>query len=162
MTIYTDGSCVGNPGPGGYGVVLNHDEHRRELSAGFRRTTNNRMELLAAITGLETLKQPCAVTLFSDSKYLVDGMVKRWARRWKARGWRKSDGNPALNWDLWDRLLRQCDRHQVRFSWVRGHAGHAENERCDKLANDAARGARLRSDDGYENPPRRPTGQQPG
>ncbi|MZP42195.1 ribonuclease HI [Heliobacterium gestii] len=138
VTIYTDGACLGNPGPGGYGVVLMYGEHRRELSEGFRDTTNNRMEMLAAIKALEVLKEPCQVTLYSDSRYLVDAVTKNWARRWKANGWMRNKKDPALNVDLWERLLHLLERHQVEFRWVKGHAGNPENERCDKLATEAA------------------------
>lgn len=132
--LYTDGACRGNPGAGGWGAVLVYKEARREMSGGEAQTTNNRMELLGAINGLEALKEPCRVILTSDSKYLVDGMTKGWARSWKENGWRKSDKKPALNVELWDRLLDLCDKHEVEFVWVKGHAGHPENERCDVLA----------------------------
>ncbi len=132
--LYTDGACRGNPGVGGWGAVLKYKDVRREMSGGEAMTTNNRMELLGAINGLEALKEPCHVILTSDSKYLVDGMTKGWARSWKAKGWKKSDGKSALNPELWDRLLDLCDRHEVEFVWVKGHAGHPENERCDELA----------------------------
>ncbi len=151
VTIYTDGGCLGNPGPGGYGVVLLYGTNRKELSAGFRLTTNNRMELLAAIAGLEALRSPCRVTLYSDSQYLVNAMEKGWAARWRSNGWRRNRREMALNPDLWDRLLRLCEIHRVRFHWLRGHAGTAENERCDELAQNAARGPNLRRDEGYEN-----------
>ena len=136
VTIYTDGACSGNPGNGGYGVILSYMGKKKELSKGFECTTNNRMELMAAITGLEALKEPCKVILTSDSKYVVDGITKGWARSWKAKGWKKGDGKPALNPELWDRLLALCDKHEVEFVWVKGHAGHPENERCDRLAVD--------------------------
>ena len=132
--LYTDGACSGNPGPGGYGVVLKYGDAVKELSGGDPSTTNNRMELMAAIAGLEALKEPCRVTLTSDSRYLVDGIQKGWAKSWRARGWKKGDGKPALNPDLWERLLNLMDRHQVELVWVKGHAGHPENERCDQLA----------------------------
>ena len=132
--LYTDGACRGNPGAGGWGAVLVYKDVRREMSGGEAQTTNNRMELLGAINGLEALKEPCRVILTSDSKYLVDGMTKGWARSWKENGWRKSDKKPALNVELWDRLLDLCDKHEVEFVWVKGHAGHPENERCDVLA----------------------------
>ena len=134
ITIYTDGSALGNPGPGGYGVVLMSGPHRKELSQGYRLTTNNRMELSAAIAGLSALKAPCEVELWSDSKYLVDAITLGWVRSWKAKGWKKGDGKPALNPDLWEKLLSLLDIHQVKFVWVRGHNGHAYNERCDRLA----------------------------
>lgn len=152
VTIYTDGACIGNPGPGGYGVVLMHPSGREELSRGFRTTTNNRMELLAAIVGLEALPRPCAVTLHSDSRYVVDGMAKDWAVRWRANGWMRNKRERAINPDLWERLLDAASRHEVAFKWVRGHAGNRENERADRLANAAASGRSLAVDEGYERP----------
>ena len=134
VEIYTDGACRGNPGKGGWGAVLFFGGRERELSGGERETTNNRMELTAAIEALSCLKEPCIVTLTSDSRYLVDGMTKGWAKSWKARGWRKADKSPALNPDLWDRLLSLCEVHRVSFVWVKGHEGHPYNERCDALA----------------------------
>ncbi|MEM1203861.1 MAG: ribonuclease HI [Acidobacteriota bacterium] len=151
VKIYTDGGSKGNPGPGGYGVVLLYGEHRRELSGGFRQTTNNRMELLAAIEGLGALKRACEVTLYSDSRYVVDGMTKGWARRWRANGWRRNRaGDQALNADLWGRLLEVAERHRVTFEWVRGHAGNEHNERCDELASAAAIDGDLDVDGVYE------------
>ena len=150
VTIYTDGGCLGNPGPGGYGVVLRFGKHQKKLSGGFRLTTNNRMELMAAIVGLETLTAPCEVTLTSDSKYLVDAMTKGWVTRWKANGWRRNKTDKAVNVDLWERLLAACADHEVAFQWVKGHAGHAENETCDRLATTAAAGKDLPRDEGYE------------
>ena len=151
VTIYTDGACLGNPGPGGYGVVLlASGDRRRELSGGFRLTTNNRMEMLAAIIGLETLKRPCRVTLHSDSKYLVDAMEKGWARRWQANGWWRNKQERAVNPDLWQRLFDSLSGHDVRFQWVRGHAGNVGNERCDVLATTAARQPNLPIDEGYQ------------
>jgi ribonuclease HI len=150
VRLYTDGGCIHNPGPGGYGVVLLYDSHRKELSGGYRKTTNNRMELFAAIAGLEALKEPCSVTLCSDSQYLVHAMQKGWARRWQQNGWRRSNKEKAINPDLWERLLELCAIHKVQFEWVRGHAGHSENERCDLLATSAARGSNLAVDEGYE------------
>jgi len=149
VTIYTDGSCLGNPGPGGYGVVLLSGERRKELSGGYRLTTNNRMEILAAIKGLEALKNPCSVTLFSDSQYLVNAISKGWARRWQANGWKRNAREKALNPDLWEELLRLCSRHDVTFIWVRGHANNTENERCDILSKEAAGGRDLKPDPGY-------------
>ena len=134
ITIYTDGSALGNPGPGGYGAVLISGRFRKEVSQGYRLTTNNRMELLAAIEGLSALKQPCRVILTSDSKYLVDAVTKGWVYGWQKKGWKKSDNSPALNVDLWERLLPLLKYHEVEFVWVKGHAGHPENERCDRLA----------------------------
>jgi ribonuclease HI len=150
VTVYTDGACKNNPGPGGYGVVLQYGEHRKELSAGYRLTTNNRMEILAAIIGLETLKEPCEVRLVSDSQYLVNAIEKGWARRWQANGWMRNNKEKAVNPDLWDRLLALCKTHKVRFEWVRGHAGHRENERCDVLATSAATSPNLAIDEAYE------------
>ncbi|MBI2918459.1 MAG: ribonuclease HI [Chloroflexi bacterium] len=150
VSIYTDGACTGNPGPGGYGVILVNGQHRAELSQGYRRTTNNRMEILAAIAGLEALTERCQVTLFSDSEYLVKAMGLGWAKRWRAHGWKRNERDRALNPDLWERLLRLCERHKVEFKWVRGHAGNAENGRCDELAVRAARESRLLVDEGYE------------
>lgn len=158
MTAYTDGACLGNPGPGGWAVVLVYGSHRRELSGGFRRTTNNRMELMAAIKALEALTQPCRVTLVSDSEYLINGIRKGWARRWRDRGWKRSGSTITPNWELWARLLELAERHRVQVRWVQGHAGHVENERCDELANAAAAAPNLPEDAGYERPPRPPTG----
>jgi len=134
VTIYTDGACSGNPGPGGWGAVLIYGKHRRELSGGKAQTTNNRMELTAVIAALETLKEPCIVELYSDSKYVVDALQKGWAREWRARGWLKPDKKPALNSDLWERVLDLCRMHDVRLHWVKGHAENEYNNRCDQLA----------------------------
>ncbi len=132
--IFSDGACSGNPGPGGYGVILRYGDKEREISGGEAHTTNNRMELMGAITGLEALKYPCRVILQTDSKYVVDGITKGWADSWSKRGWVKSDKKPALNPDLWGRLLDLLAIHDVEFTWIKGHAGHEENERCDRLA----------------------------
>ena len=153
VAIYTDGACTGNPGPGGYGAVLLYGEHRRELSGGYAETTNNRMELMAAIVGLEALKQPCDVTLYSDSKYLVDAIEKGWVRKWKSNDWMRNRRERAINPDLWERLLSLTERHNVAFKWVRGHAGVKENERCDQLATTAAKGKGLPADPGYKAAP---------
>ena len=134
VNLYTDGACRGNPGKGGWGAILIYGKFKKEMSGGEPMTTNNRMELLGAINGLEALKEPCNVILTSDSKYVVDCITKGWAKSWKAKGWKKGDGKPALNPELWDRLLALCDKHEVEFVWVKGHAGHPENERCDQLA----------------------------
>ena len=134
VEIYTDGACRGNPGPGGWGAILICGEHKREMSGGEAMTTNNRMELIAAIEALAALRRPCEVTLTTDSKYLCDGISKGWAASWRAKGWKKSDGKPALNPDLWERLLYLIDVHKVELVWVKGHAGHEYNERCDALA----------------------------
>lgn len=149
VVIYSDGACTGNPGPGGYGTVLLYNGHRQELSGGYRRTTNNRMEMMAAIAGLQSLQQPCRVTLYSDSKYLVDAVTKGWATRWRANGWMRNKKDKAINPDLWQQLLDLCDHHQVDFKWVKGHAGIPENERCDQLAVSAARRPDLPVDEGY-------------
>ena len=142
VELFTDGACSCNPGPGGWGAILRYRGHERELSGGDAHTTNNRMELSAVIAGLEQLKEPCSVTLTSDSKYVCDAITKGWARGWKKNGWRKSDKSPALNADLWDKLLTLLDTHEITVVWVKGHAGHPENERCDKLATaEAARHA---------------------
>jgi ribonuclease HI len=149
ILMYTDGGCLNNPGPGGYGVILVYDSNRREMSGGFQLTTNNRMEIYGAIAGLEALKEPCRVTLTSDSQYLVYAMQKGWAAKWKANGWKRNSKEKALNPDLWDRLLNLCKTHDVRFEWIRGHAGHPENERCDELATAAAHGPDKAPDTGY-------------
>jgi ribonuclease HI len=150
VTMYTDGGCINNPGPGGYGVVLIYDSFRKELSGGFRKTTNNRMEILAAITGLEALKEPCKVTLYSDSQYVVYAIQKGWALRWQSKGWMRNNKEKAINPDLWERLLKLCEVHNVEFVWIRGHAGRSENERCDELAKAAAQGPDLAVDAVYE------------
>lgn len=134
VTIYTDGACSGNPGPGGWGAILMYGAHKRELSGGEADTTNNRMELTAVITGLAALKEPCEVTLYSDSRYIIDAIQKGWAKKWQANHWMRNAKEPALNADLWEQLLGLLERHPVTFVWVKGHAGHPENERCDQLA----------------------------
>ncbi len=134
VEIFTDGACSGNPGPGGYGAILRVGEHIKEISGGEAQTTNNRMELMGVIASLSALKYPCDVVLTTDSKYVVDSVTKGWAKGWKARGWVKSDKKPALNADLWEKLLDLLEIHRVKFVWVKGHAGHPENERCDELA----------------------------
>ena len=134
VELFTDGACSGNPGPGGYGAILRSMGSEKELSGGEPNTTNNRMELTAVIVGLQALKRPCSVDIYSDSQYFVNGITKGWAENWKARGWKRADGKPALNADLWKTLLQELSRHEVRIHWVRGHAGHPENERCDALA----------------------------
>ena len=134
VEVFTDGACSGNPGPGGWGAVLRYKQHEIELSGGESETTNNRMELTAVIKALEKLNEPCLVTLTTDSKYVSDGISKGWARSWQKNGWKKADKKPALNSDLWQSLLELCDRHEVKIVWVKGHAGHPENERCDTLA----------------------------
>lgn len=134
VEIFTDGACSGNPGPGGYGVVMRYKGIEKELSGGEPQTTNNRMELSAVIAGLSALKEPCEVTITSDSKYIIDAIQKGWAKKWKANNWIKADKKKALNSDLWSELLSLLNKHKVEFVWVKGHAGHPENERCDELA----------------------------
>jgi len=138
VMIYTDGACTGNPGPGGFGVVLMAGELRKEASCGYKNTTNNRMELKAVITGLSLLKKQSEVELFTDSRYIVDAITKKWVYNWKAKGWKRSNGENALNIDLWQQLLLILETHKVNFNWVKGHAGNKENERCDELARKAA------------------------
>jgi len=134
VKIFTDGACSGNPGPGGYGTILRFGDIEKELSGGEKETTNNRMELTAAIVGLETLKEPCNVIIYSDSKYLIDSIQKGWVVRWKNNNWMRTSKDKALNSDLWEKLLILLEKHVVNFVWVKGHTGHSENERCDKLA----------------------------
>ncbi len=144
VTIYTDGAARGNPdGPGGYGTILQYVDpkgvlHEREYAEGFPKTTNNRMELMAAIVGLEALKKPCEVDLYSDSQYLINAFNKNWIAGWQKKGWKTSTGSPVKNQELWERLLKAMEMHEVHFHWVKGHDGHPENERCDKLATTAA------------------------
>lgn len=134
VTLYTDGACSGNPGPGGWGAILIYKDYKKEMSGGDVETTNNKMELTAAIEGLSALKEPCRVKLYSDSKYLIDGITKDWARSWRQKGWKKSDGKPALNVDLWEKILELDEYHEIEYIWVKGHAGNPYNERCDRLA----------------------------
>lgn len=150
VVIHTDGACKGNPGPGAYGAVLVNGRHRKEISAGYRLTTNNRMELRAAIAALELLSEPCEVELHSDSKYLVQAIKEKWLDGWKRRGWVTSDKKPVKNQDLWLQLLAAMAPHRIDWRWVKGHAGHAENERCDELANLAVAGGELLEDHGFE------------
>ena len=150
ITIYTDGSSRGNPGRGGFGTLLISGTRRKEIAVGYQKTTNNRMELLAAIAGLEVLKRPSDVTLYSDSKYVIDAVNKGWLNGWKRRGWIKSDKQPVKNVDLWKRLDAAAAEHAVTWKWVKGHAGHPENERCDELATSAADGDDLKPDRGFE------------
>lgn len=156
VRIYTDGSARGNPdGPGGYGTILEYIDtkgqvHRREYSAGYKKTTNNRMELMAAIVGLEALIKPCDVELYSDSQYLVKAFNDRWINGWIKNNWKNSKKEPVKNRDLWERLLKAKEPHNVTFIWVKGHAGHPENERCDQLATEAADGKELLVDEGIE------------
>ncbi len=149
VTIYSDGACLGNPGRGGYGTVLLFGERRKELSAGFRHTTNNRMELLGAIVGLESLTRPCQVELWSDSQYVIHALTKGWLAGWQQRGWRTAGKKPVKNRDLWERMLVAIAPHTIDWRWVRGHTGNPENERCDVLAVDAANGGPLADDVGF-------------
>jgi ribonuclease HI len=151
IVIFTDGGVINNPGPGGYGVVLRTQGGRRELSGGFRRSTNNRMELWACIEGLRALKEPSSVVLYSDSKYVVNGISKGWVERWHANGWMRDNQHPVENSDLWQELMTWCNRHDVEFRWVRGHAGNPDNERCDQLASKMALSKGLPPDKGFEN-----------
>ena len=151
IEIYTDGACSGNPGPGGYGAILDYKGKKKEISAGFKLTTNNRMEILAAIAALECLKEPCKVTLYSDSRYLVDAVEKNWVKRWRDNGWKRNKADKALNVDLWERLLKMLDMHEVSFKWVKGHASNPQNNRCDELARGAAQNnAGFLEDTGYK------------
>lgn len=134
VDIFTDGACSGNPGPGGWGAILRYKNTDKEISGGEAQTTNNRMELTAVIEALKLLKEPCEVTLWTDSKYVADGLGKGWAAGWKKNGWKKADKKPALNPDLWDELLTLNDKHTITIQWIKGHASHSENERCDKMA----------------------------
>ena len=134
VTLYTDGACSGNPGPGGWGAILEYMGHKKEMSGGEANTTNNRMELTAVIEGLRALKEPCIVELYSDSKYVIDALQKGWAVGWRKRGWIKSDKKPALNPDLWETLLALVERHELHYHWVKGHADNPMNNRCDELA----------------------------
>lgn len=134
VMIFTDGACSGNPGPGGWCAILRYNQKEKILSGGEENTTNNRMELSAVLYALSALKESCKVILTSDSKYVIDSITKGWVYSWKKKGWKKSDGKPALNVDLWEPLLEQLKRHEVTFNWIKGHAGHAENEICDKIA----------------------------
>lgn len=149
IDVYTDGACSGNPGPGGYGVVLLYKDNRKELSGGYRKTTNNRMEILAVIKALEALKEPCKVILYSDSKYVIDAITKGWVLKWKKNNWKRNKTEKALNVDLWIRLLELLDKHSVNFIWVKGHADNVENERCDFLARQAISKGNLLEDENY-------------
>ena len=150
VEIYTDGACSGNPGKGGFGAILKYNGNTKEISQGFKCTTNNRMELLAAITALEMLKESCKVDLYSDSKYLVDSVNLGWIKKWQSNGWKRKGSEMAKNIDLLKRLVCQLERHEVSFVWVKGHDGHPENERCDELAVSASKSSSLISDDGYD------------
>ena len=150
IVIYTDGGSINNPGPGGYGVVIIKGSNIQELSKGYRLTTNNRMELLACIAALSAVKNPASIILHSDSKYVINGITKGWAEKWRVNGWMRTKTEPAQNPDLWERLLQLCAKHDVQFKWVKGHAGIAGNERCDELATQAANGTNLTVDRVYE------------
>ena len=149
IIIYTDGACTGNPGKGGYGAVIIDGDRREELSAGYKLTTNNRMEMMGAIAALESLKSNSQVKLHTDSKYIVDAVNKGWAKKWQSKGWRRNAKEMAKNPDLWQEILDLCKIHEIEFIWVKGHAGIAENERCDRLAVNAAHGSNLLVDEGY-------------
>lgn len=149
VIIYTDGACSGNPGQGGYGTVLLFNRARRELSGGYQLTTNNRMEVLAVIKGLEALKEKCSVTVYSDSKYVVDAIQKGWAKKWQSNNWYRNKNEKASNIDMWIRLLKLLEQHEVSFKWVKGHADNIENERCDQLAREAITAGGLLEDENY-------------
>jgi ribonuclease HI len=148
VQLYTDGSCLGNPGPGGYGIVMCFNQHRKEISQGYQLTTNNRMELLATIVGLRQLTEPCHVDLTTDSQYVKNG-INQWIHNWKRNGWRTAAKKPVKNVDLWQQLDEVIQTHTVDWHWVKGHSGHPENERCDELARNAAESDTLLPDDGY-------------
>ncbi|AWL11851.1 Ribonuclease H [Saliniradius amylolyticus] len=148
IKIFTDGSCLGNPGPGGYGAVLEYGKHSKELSQGYQRTTNNRMEMMAAIAALESLNQACEVDLTTDSQYLRQG-INQWIHNWRRNGWRTSNKKPVKNADLWQRLDATVQKHQIHWHWVKGHSGHPQNERCDDLARNAAQSDNLLEDTGF-------------
>jgi len=150
VLIYTDGACLGNPGPGGYGVIIESNGLRTEKSGGFSLTTNNRMEIMAAICGLESVRKPSKIVLFSDSQYLVNAMSKGWVHKWKAQRWMRNKTEQALNSDLWERMLVLISKHEVEFRWVRGHSDHKLNERCDQIANEAAKNKPIQKDTVYE------------
>lgn len=150
VTIYTDGACSGNPGPGGYGVILKYGEKRREIFGGYRLTTNNRMELMAVIIGLRELRYPCDATVFTDSQYVAEAITQGWAQRWRENGWKRNKKEKAINPDLWDELLNLCDLHEVKFEWLKGHAGDQDNERCDRLSVKASQMKDLATDEEYE------------
>ncbi|NMP16738.1 MULTISPECIES: ribonuclease HI [unclassified Thalassotalea] len=149
VQIYTDGSCLGNPGPGGYGAVLIYNKHRKELSQGYKLTTNNRMEMLACIIALKALKEPCQVTLTTDSQYVRQGITS-WIHNWVKNNWRTASKQPVKNVDLWKTLYEQTQKHKIEWKWVKGHSGHPENERCDDLARTAAEQSDLLEDSGYK------------
>ncbi len=151
VDLYSDGSSKGNPGPGGYGTLLQYKDpkgvlHEREFSCGYKKTTNNRMELLGAIAGFEALNRPCSVDVYSDSQYMVKAFNEGWVRSWIRKGWKNSQNEPVKNKDLWERLLKAKESHEVKFHWVKGHVGHPQNERCDALAQGAAESGSLKDD----------------
>lgn len=150
ITIFTDGSCLGNPGPGGWATILRFGEHQKEMSGGFKLTTNNRMEMLAVIEGLENLTETCQVDLYTDSQYVRNAVEKGWLKNWHKNGWKTANKKPVKNKDLWTRMQPQLDKHTVSFHWVKGHSGHPENERCDHLARHAASQPRLPVDEGHQ------------
>ncbi len=150
VSIFTDGACLGNPGPGGWAAILRCNGVEKEMCGGFARTTNNRMELTAALEGLQALTSPCEVELYSDSRYLCDAVEKKWIWGWRNKGWKKADGKPVLNQDLWLKIIPQLGRHSVKLRWVAGHSGHAENERVDTLARNMAGQKNLPPDAGFE------------
>lgn len=149
VIIYTDGACSGNPGPGGYGAVIMYKDQKKELSGGFSKTTNNRMEILGVIKGLESLKEPCSVMIYSDSKYVVDAIEKGWVKKWEQNNWMRNKTDRAINVDLWKKLLISLSIHKVKFNWVKGHADNVYNERCDLLARNAISNGNLFDDDEY-------------
>lgn len=149
ISLFTDGSCLGNPGPGGYAAILVYNQHRKELSQGYTLTTNNRMELMAAIAGLRALSEPCQVTLTTDSQYVRQG-ITQWIHNWKKKGWKTANREPVKNSDLWKELDSEIQRHQIEWLWVKGHSGHPENERCDVLAKEAAMAENKLDDLGYQ------------
>ena len=149
IEIYTDGACSGNPGAGGYGIVMLYKNIRKELSKGYRLTTNNRMEMLAVIVALKSLKEPCNVTLYSDSKYVIDSIVKKWVYNWQKNDWKRNKKEKASNVDLWEELLPLLEIHNVEFIWVKGHSNNVENERCDELARNAITNGKLEEDENY-------------
>lgn len=149
VEIYTDGACSGNPGPGAYGAVLLYGGRRKELSGGYRLTTNNRMEIMGVLVALEALTEPCRVNLYSDSKYVVDAVSKGWAKKWRKNGWMRTKTEKALNADLWERMLALLETHDVAFHWVKGHADNKENERCDELARMYIKTGALADDENY-------------
>jgi ribonuclease HI len=151
IEIFTDGGCLGNPGRGGYAAILVYGNHRKEIYGGYKHTTNNRMEMTAGIKALESLKEQCKVTLYSDSKYLVDGISKGWAKKWKKNNWKRNKKDFAENIDLWEKLLMLIELHEIEFRWVKGHNGHPENERCDELVKVAAACENLLDDTVYAN-----------